>query len=67
MFLNGDAINGEKKIPLSFLTKTAMNFTKRVQKTIGDGDGDYEECHFIAQTDGTAINSGFWMIRNSTW
>ena len=63
VFLDGDAIVGEKRIPLSFYTKTAMNFTKSVQKTIGGG----EECHFIAQTDGTAINSGFWMIRNSTW
>lgn len=55
VYLDTDIFIAEKSIPLTVIVDAANKYLNQSN-----------DCHFIAQDGRTIVNSGFWMIRNST-
>lgn len=63
VYFDADAIFAEKKIPLTAILDIAENFAESFKSFSNTS------CEFIAQDDGDVpeVNSGFWMVKNTTW
>ncbi len=60
VFLDGDSFIAEDSIPIEYFINLANSIPEGRSK-------NQSECHFIAQDGTNIVNTGFWMIRNSTW
>jgi hypothetical protein len=59
VYLDGDASFVQRNIPLDLLINEANEYFAN--------SNDTEPCQFISQDYLNTINSGFWLLRNSTW
>jgi hypothetical protein len=60
VYIDSDAFTAEQYSPMTVLTDAAESSNKKLSK-------ENSSCQFVAQDSHGFVNSGFWMIRNSSY